>query len=311
MNRSTLAIGGAAGIALALIGAPAFAGAAEVCYKDVTTTELTWNEEHWVQTAEAVPETYVPLYDFNDSGDTGHFEATADGLHIWTEGTTGEDRVRLLQGVDDIPLADVTSAGVNFTNTSGGGVPGAQLFIDTNGIGLEEGTLVAEPIYYGANVWLTASSSDELKALAPHTGGGGNGSEWWGTLTEWGDAVPDANIIAIGFTLGSGILGDGILHSVFVDDAVFPFTEVDTPGVDAVFEWQVAGSGQGATLPVSSDESVRFVQTGTVDVVTKVEVACTLAPTGGTGASPWLIAGAFGLIVAGVAATFGRRLTKR
>lgn len=309
MNRSKLAIGAAAGIALALVSAPAFAGAAEVCYKDVTTTELTWNEEHYVQTAEAVPETYVPLYDFNDSGRNGHFEATADGLHIWTEGTGDQDRVRLLQGIDETPLAGKTSTGVDFTNTSGGGVPGAQLFIDTNGVGLEEGTLVAEAVY-GDVLWLTPSSSDDLKALAPHNGGG-YGSDWWGTLAEWGTAVPDATIIAIGFTLGTGVLGDGIVHSVFLDEAQYPFTEVETPGVDAVFEWVVVGSGQGAALPASADENVRFVQTGTVDVVTKVETACTLAPTGGTGASPWLIAGGFGLIVAGVAAAFGRRLIKR
>ena len=280
MNRSMLAIGGAAGLALALISAPAFPAEAEVCYQSVTTTEVTWNEENYVQTSEAVPASYAPLYDFDDSGDNGHYEATADGLHIWTEGTTSEDQVRLLQAVD-IPLADVTSAGVDFTNTSGGGVPAAQLLIDSPSIvGLIDGTLVAEAIY-GDVVWLTAGSSDELKALAPHTGAG-YGSNWWGTLEEWGAAVPDATIIAIGFSLGSGVLGDGILHSVDLDDVSYPFVE-ETPGVPAVFEWVVVGSGQGVSLPDSDDEDVRFVQTGTVDVVTQVEVACpvdSLPPTG-------------------------------
>src|SRR6478735_5927463 len=174
-----LAIGGAAGLVLALISGPAFSAEAKTCYQDVTTTEVTWNVENRVQTSEAVPAYYAPLYDFDDSGDTGHYEDTADGLHIWTEGTTSEDQVRLLQAVD-IPLADVTSAGVDFTNTSGGGVPSAQLLIDTPAIGLTEGTLVAEAVY-GDVAWLTPGSSDELKALAPHTGGG-YGSNWWGTL---------------------------------------------------------------------------------------------------------------------------------
>lgn len=309
MNRSTLAIGGAAGIVLALVSAPAFAGAAEVCYQNVTTTELKWNEEHYQQTSAEVPATYIPLYDFNDSGDNGHVgEATAEGLRIFTEGTTSEDQVRLLQ-FDEFPLAGVTSAGVEFINTSGGGVPSAQLLIDTDEIGLSEGTLVAEAIY-GDVVWLTPGSSDAIKALAPHVGGGGYGSDWWGTLEEWGAALPGAMIVAVGFSLGSGVLGDGIVQWVYVDDFAYPFVQEDTPAVPAVYEWVVVGSGQGKALPAST-EGVRFVQTGTVDVVTKVEVACTLPATGGDGASPWLVLSAFGLIVAGVAATFGRRLIKR
>ena len=279
MKRSMLAIGGAAGLVLALISVPAFSAEAEACYQNVTTTEVTWNEENYVQTEEAVPASYEPLYDFDDSGDNGHYEATAEGLRIWTEGTTSEDQVRLLQAAD-IPLADVTSAGVDFTNTSGGGVPSAQLLIDTPAIGLTEGTLVAEDVY-GDVVWLTKGSSDELKALAPHTGAG-YGSNWWGTLAEWGAAVPDATIVAIGFSLGSGVLGDGILHSVDVGDDSYPFVE-ETPEVPAVFEWVVVGSGQGGSLPSSDDEGVRFVQTGTVDVVKQVEIACpvdTLPPTG-------------------------------
>ena len=122
MNRSMLAIGGAAGLALALISGPALSAEAKTCYQDVTTTQVTWNEENHVQTSEAVPASYAPLYDFDDSGDNGHYEATADGLHIWTEGTTSEDQVRLLQAVD-IPLADVTSAGVDFTNRAVGESP--------------------------------------------------------------------------------------------------------------------------------------------------------------------------------------------
>ena len=55
-------------------------------------------------------------------------------------------------------------------------------------------------------------------------------------------------MIAIGFSLGSGVLGDGILHSVDVDDVSYPFVE-ETPGVPAVFEWVVVGSGQGVSLP--------------------------------------------------------------
>ena len=279
MKRSMLAFGGAAGLVLALISVPAFSAEAEACYQNVTTTEVTWNEENYVENEEAVPASYEPLYDFDDSGDNGHYEASAEGLRIWTEGTTSEDQVRLLQ-VADIPLADVTSAGVDFTNTSGGGVPSAQLLIDTPAIGLTEGTLVAEDVY-GDVVWLTNGSSAELKALAPHTGGG-YGSNWWGTLAEWGAAVPDATIVAIGFSLGSGVLGDGILHSVDVGDDSYSFVE-ETPEVPAVFEWVVVGSGQGGALPSSDDEGVRFVQTGTVDVVKKVEIACpvdTLPPTG-------------------------------
>ena len=48
-----------------------------------------------------------------------------------------------------------------------------------------------------------------MKALAPsHTGGSGSANH--GTLDQWRDAFPDAQVKAFGFSLGSGVKGDGV-----------------------------------------------------------------------------------------------------
>src|SRR3712207_7411765 len=42
----------------------------------------------------------------------------------------------------------------------------------------------------GANWWLSNGATQAFKDKAPHTGGG-NGSNWFGTLDEWIDELPE------------------------------------------------------------------------------------------------------------------------
>ena len=81
--------------------------------------------------------------------------------------------------------------------------------MDINADGKGDGILVGEAVY-GDNFWLSNSSTLAFKELAPNEGGG-YGSNWFGTLAEWGAArLPDAVIVAVGFSLGSGVHADGI-----------------------------------------------------------------------------------------------------
>jgi hypothetical protein len=166
-----------------------------------------------------VPSGFDPA--MSDTRATGHYEVQGTGLHIWTEGSTSTDKVA--EYVDtNTPLADVGDPKLNFDNTSGGGVPGFQLVVDFNNDGQPDGILVGEPGTYGDNWWLSNDSQQWVKDQAPHTGGG-QGSPYYGTLQEWQAAFPDANVLAFGFSLGSGVKGDGVLNSIEFAGTTYTF----------------------------------------------------------------------------------------
>ena len=126
----------------------------------------------------------------SDTRATGHYEVQGSGLHIWTEGSTGTDKVA--EYVDtSTPLADVGEPSLNYTTTSGTIPPGYQLVVDFDGDGTHDGILVGEPTFYGNNWWLNNAADADVKAGAPHTGGG-SAATWYGTLDEWRASFPNA-----------------------------------------------------------------------------------------------------------------------
>ena len=84
--------------------------------------------------------------------------------------------------------------------------------VDFDNDGDVDGILVGEKVY-GNNWWLTNSAQQFVKDGAPNTGGG-NGSDWFGTPNEWLASFPEAQVKAIGYSLGSGVLGDGIIQQI-------------------------------------------------------------------------------------------------
>ncbi|HYG92542.1 MAG TPA: hypothetical protein VD859_03060 [Nocardioides sp.] len=52
-----------------------------------------------------------------------------------------------------------------------------------------------------------------------------HGGDWWrcGTLAEWEAAFADENVLAYGFSLGSGVLGDGVIHSMTFGGTAYEF----------------------------------------------------------------------------------------
>ena len=93
-----------------------------------------------------------------------------------------------------------------------------------NGNGNDYNILVGEPVY-GANWWLTNGSSADAKAADPSgANDGGNGSAYFGTLADWKAALPQARVYAGGFSLGSGVKGDGVIDSITYDGTTYRFT---------------------------------------------------------------------------------------
>ena len=156
----------------------------------------------------SVPSDFNPA--LSDTRPTGHYEVVGTGLHLWTEGSTSTDKVA--EYVDtNIVLADAGEPDLEYSNTSGG-LPGFQLVVDFDADGTSDGVLVGETVYNG-DWWLNNAAEQFVKDGAPsHTGGSGSANH--GTLDEWRVAFPDAVVTAFGFSLGSGVKGDGVLDAM-------------------------------------------------------------------------------------------------
>jgi hypothetical protein len=170
-----------------------------------------------------VPSDFNPA--LSDTRDTGHYKVSGTGLHIWTEGSTSTDKVA--EYVDThTRLATVGEPSLDYTNTSGG-APGFQLVVDFDNDGTNDGILVGEPAADGNDWWASNGSKPFVKEHAPsHTGG--SGSDNHGTLDQWRTAFPTAQVTAFGFSLGSGMKGDGVLNAITFAGSRYSFAVILT-----------------------------------------------------------------------------------
>jgi len=160
------------------------------------------------QACGTVHTTDLATWDLSQTRTQGHNELVDGGLHIWTESSGSLDKAAGYYPLV-VNLSTITSGSISYTTNAGSIPPGLQIVLDENNDNIPDGILIGEAVY-GNNWWLSNSASATLKAAAPHTGGG-NGSNWWGTLTEWGTALPSVRVIAVGYSLGSGVLGDYVI----------------------------------------------------------------------------------------------------
>jgi len=204
--KKTYGIGAVLAVGLALT----LAGPAQAATTDATA-------------APAEATIYVPndfVAGLSDTRATGHYEVVGTGLHIWTEGATSTDKVAEYVATTT-RLADVGEPGLDYTATAGATPPGFQLVVDFNDDGVSDGILVGETVY-GNDWWLTNAAADFAKAAAPsHAGGSGSANH--GTLDQWRAAFPDAEVQAFGFSLGSGVLGDGVLSAINFAGTTYTF----------------------------------------------------------------------------------------
>jgi hypothetical protein len=170
----------------------------------------------------------------SDTRLNGHLGVQGTALHIWadgsgdteatsTGGTQSSDKVA--EYVDTTtPLSAVEEPTLDFTNTSGGHVPGYQLVVDFNHDGTADGILVGEPSSYKDDWWLSNGSAQFVKDGAPsHTPGSGSANH--GTLDQWRAAFSTADVKAFGFSLGSGVQGDGLINSITFAGTTFTFAK--------------------------------------------------------------------------------------
>lgn len=161
----------------------------------------------------------------SDTRPLGHVTFLSDGLHVKTDDGLSHDQKAAEYFAVNGPIP--TSASLDWFGTQP--QPGQQIVFDVDGVtgnSNDYNILVGEPVY-GANWWLTNGSSADAKAADPSgANDGGNGSAYFGTLAEWKSALPaDARIWAGGFSLGSGVKGDGVIDSITYGATTYRFTK--------------------------------------------------------------------------------------
>lgn len=187
-------------------GAPCFVPPTNVCVPGEGDTSTNLNDL-WVDV---------------DTRSAGHREYVPGGLHVWTDDSSSQAKVSEGRALS-FPLQNTGTLALDWDGSTP--PPGINLFVDFGADGT--GTLVYESVY-GQDLWLTNGSSAAVKANAP-VNGGGNGSQWHGTIDQWLAKYPQAQVTGVAYSLGSGVKGDGILRSLTVNCTVYAFDEAAIP----------------------------------------------------------------------------------
>ena len=154
-----------------------------------------------------------------DTRTAGHYEFTDNGLRIYTDNATSQAKVAWYHGVA-FPLSDAGEPVIEYTGTNP--APGLQMVVDFDGNGTPDGILVGEAAVYGNDWWTPNSSEQFVKDGAPsHAGGSGSANH--GTLSQWLGKFPNAKVVAVGFSLGSGVKGDGVIKSLTFGCVTYEF----------------------------------------------------------------------------------------
>jgi hypothetical protein len=166
----------------------------------------------------------------------GHNVITESGnaqfMHVYTDNNSS-----LAKAACDITIPNDTIAGVGLPDMDwsfkqvGGGytsiAPGVQI---VGGSDLGAFRLVYETVY-GNDLWAANESAPDVKIAAPSCDGnpdaltdpaghceGGSGSYYHGTPAEWDAALANNVVNTIGWSLGSGVQGDGYINAITYGD---------------------------------------------------------------------------------------------
>jgi hypothetical protein len=155
---------------------------------------------------------------FGESKSGGHHDYVSSGLHIWTDGSGSNDKSAGYHATD-FPLSQVGVPSLGYANTSGESAPGLQLTVYVNGAFF--GNLVDEPLF---PKWWSSHAVAGLPS-GPNPGYQLSYGSIDDYLFAWAQqGVTDVQVKAVGYSLGSGAKGDGIVTSVTAGCVSYAFT---------------------------------------------------------------------------------------
>lgn len=172
-----------------------------------------------VQQCESFEETtFADLTDWDTSGSKsgGSSEVTSGGLEV--HNPQGGKSEGLYGHSFDLEVAG--SPSMEWTGT--GTAPGLQMGIDLDGNGSWDGTLVNEAYNYAAKAdqwWFSKTTFDAPVASDYFS----DNSSGYGTLDEWLAKYPNANVRYVGYALGTGPAGDGVITQMTFGCKTFTF----------------------------------------------------------------------------------------
>ena len=167
-------------------------------------------------------------WNHTDTRATGAYEYVDGGIRLHTTDTdnpaSSQNKVTLYRPVSPTPLSQFGEPSVEFAVGGSGVKPGMNVGVDVNGDGTWDGYLVGEPWSYGEHNWWVNKPGFNLPA--------GMGYASFGSWSDFVAANPQAMVVSVGLSLGSGVLGDWTVTSFTVDCTVYTFdNEVVPPPV--------------------------------------------------------------------------------
>lgn len=148
----------------------------------------------------------------------GHYEYVETGLRIYTDAADSNGKSAGYKAVN-FALEDAGVPSIDYENTSGGSAPGINLSLEVNGKWI--GNLVYEPLY--PKWWMS-------KAVAGMPAGPFSYQKSYGTLDDFlfayaqqGFTGDEVKVVAVGYSLGSGAKGDGIVKSITANCVTYTF----------------------------------------------------------------------------------------
>lgn len=168
-------------------------------------------------------------WDFSESRSGGHHEYVETGLRIYTDAADSNGKSAGYVATD-LNLEDVGTPVLNFTNTSGGAEPGINLSLIVNGVW--QGNLVKEPLF--SQWWLNKAVPGMPVGPNPsYQKSYGSLNDFLFAYAQLGYTGDEVKVVAIGYSLGSGAKGDGILTSITAGCVNYTFgAEKVAPTVD-------------------------------------------------------------------------------
>lgn len=158
---------------------------------------------------------------YSDTRSAGHWDFMSEGLHVWTDDATGQAKAAEYFALSG-DLGDMVGSTYTWYGTDN--QPGQQIVFWANGAPAGPPSILVGEKVYGDDWWLTPGSEATALGACPETSGG-FGSACHGTLAQWAAALPNAQVAAGGFSLGSGLKGDGVLVSQTYGTTTYVFTD--------------------------------------------------------------------------------------